>query len=81
MQTASKEAQEKLDQASQQIEQTQKDLEKTIEEARVKADEAADATAKASIWGFVALILGMILTSIAGLLGSNFVADRNEERM
>ncbi len=81
LQTASKEAQEKLDQASQQIEQTQKDLEKTIEEARVKADEAADATAKASIWGFVALILGMILTSIAGLLGSNFVADRNEERM
>lgn len=81
LQTASKEAQEKLDQASQQIEQVQADLDQTIEQARVKADQAADATAKASIWGFVALIIGMIITSIAGLLGSNFVTDRNEERM
>ena len=81
LQTASKEAEQKLNQASVQIEQMQADIEQTIEEARVKADEAADATAKASLWGFVALFLAMLLTSFAGLAGSNFVVDKNEERM
>ena len=81
LQEASTQAQQKIDEASKQIEKAQQELDKQIEESRIKADEAADATAKASMWGFVALLLGMILTSIAGLLGSNFVADRNEERM
>ena len=57
LQTASVEAEQKLNQASVQIEQMQADVEQTIEEARVKADEAADDTAKASMWGFVALLL------------------------
>ena len=78
LQTASVEAEQKLNQASVQIEQMQADVEQTIEEARVKADEAADATAKASILGFVALLLAMLLTSFAGLAGSNFVLDKNE---
>ncbi|MGB6178341.1 hypothetical protein [Carnobacterium sp.] len=81
LQEASTQAQERLDEASNQIEKAQQELDKQIEEARIKADEAADATAKASMWGFVALLLGMILTSVAGLLGSNFVSNRNEERM
>lgn len=81
LQTASKEAQQKLDQASKKVDQAQQQLDQTIKDARKQADEAASATSKASIWGFVALVLGMILTSIAGLLGSNFVTDRNEERM
>ena len=77
LQTASVEAEQKLNQASVQIEQMQADVEQTIEEARVKADEAADDTAKASMWGFVALLLAMLLTSFAGLAGSNFVVDKN----
>ena len=81
LQTASVEAEQKLNQASVQIEQMQADVEQTIEEARVKADETADATAKASMWGFVALLLVMLLTSFAGLAGSNFVVDKNVERM
>ena len=81
LQTASVEAEQKLNQASVQIEQMQADVEQTIEEARVKADEAADDTAKASMWGFVALLLAMLLTSFAGLAGSNFVVDKNEERI
>lgn len=81
LQTASVEAEQKLNQASVQIEQKQADVEQTIEEARVKADEAADDTAKASMWGFVALLLAMLLTSFAGLAGSNFVVDKNVERM
>lgn len=59
----------------------QADVEQTIQEARVKADEAADATAKASLWGFVTLFLAMLLTSFTGLAGSNFVVGKNEERM
>lgn len=81
LQTASEETQQMLNEASERINQAQEEVEQTIEEARIKAEEAADATAKASIWGFIALVLGMILTSILGLLGSNFVSDRNEERM
>ena len=81
LQTASVETEQKLNQASVQIEQMQADAEQTIEEARVKADEAADDTAKASMWGFVALLLAMLLTSFAGLAGSNFVVDKNVERM
>lgn len=81
LQTASEEAQQMLNEASERIMQVQVEVEQTIEEARVQADEAADTTAKASGWGFVALVLGMILTAGAGLLGSNFVQGRNEERM
>ena len=81
LQTASKEAEQKLNQASIQIEKVQEDVEKNIEQARIKADEAADATAKASLWGFVALFLAMLLTSFTGLAGSNFVVDKNEEKM
>lgn len=81
LQSASQEAQEKLDQASQEIDKAQQDLDEAIQKARVKADKAADEVSKGSIWGFVALLLGLILTSIAGLLGSNFVSGRNEERM
>lgn len=80
-QSASKEAETKLNQASQSIEEAQQKIDQTIEEARVKAEEASKATAKASIWGFIALLLGMIVTSLAGLWGSNFVRKRNEERM
>ena len=81
LQNASKEAQVKLDQASQELEKAQQELDQKIKEARVKADQAADATAKASIWGFVALILGMIITSAAGLWGSNVVRGHDEEKL
>ncbi|MEG0288780.1 MAG: hypothetical protein RR725_03945 [Carnobacterium sp.] len=80
-QSASKEAETKINQASQSIEEAQQKIDQTIEEARVKAEEASDATAKASIWGFVALLLGMIVTSLSGLWGSNFVRGHNEEKM
>lgn len=81
LQTASEEAQQMLNETSERITQVQVEVEQTIEEARVQADEAADATAKASVWGFIGLILGMILTAGTGLFGSNYVHDRNEERM
>ena len=41
--------------------------------------QSQNATAKASIWGFVAMVLGMIITSLAGLWGSNLVKDPQRE--
>ncbi|SFH88504.1 hypothetical protein [Pisciglobus halotolerans] len=81
LQSASEEAQTQLNRAEQGIDEAQQKLDQTVKEARVKADQASDTTAKASIWGFVALLLGMILTSLAGLWGSRFVRGRNEEKM
>lgn len=81
LQTASQQAQEAIDGASQQIQEAKQQIDQTIEEARIQAEKAADATAKASLWAFVGLVLALILTTISGILGSNFVGARNEEIM
>ena len=47
----------------------------------MQAEKAADATAKASIWAFIGLVIALILTTISGIWGSNFVGARNEEIM
>ncbi len=79
LQTASAKAEEELQMVSQRIEEAQVEIDQTIAEARVQAEEAADATAKASIWGFVALVLGMVITSLAGYWASNVAMDLDEE--
>lgn len=81
LQSASQNAQQLLDQVSQGIQEAQETIDQTIQDARVAAEQAADATSRASIWAFIALILGMILTTIAGIWGSNFVGARAEEIM
>lgn len=81
LQTASVEAEQELQMVSQRIDQAQVQLDQTIEEARIQAEEAADATAKASMWGFVALVLGMLITSFAGYWASNLATDLDEETM
>ncbi len=74
LQTASTEA-------SQRIEETKQQIDQTIEDARVQAEKAANATAKASVFAFIGLVIAMVLTTIAGVWGSNFVRVRNEETM
>jgi hypothetical protein len=78
LKTATDEAQKQIDTARTNLEQAKDDLKETIDDARKTADNAADATAKASIWGFVAMIIGLIITSLAGLWGANLV--KNPER-
>ncbi|MEC3942752.1 hypothetical protein VOF78_14505, partial [Enterococcus mundtii] len=51
LKTASDQTQEQIDNARNNLETAKEDLKQTIEDARKSADEAADATAKASIWG------------------------------
>lgn len=81
LQTASTQAQESINKASQSIDEAKAQIDQTIKDARVQADKAADATAKASIWAFIGLALALVLTTISGIWGSNFVGVRDEEIM
>ena len=81
LQSASESAQDLINQAADGIEEAQQQIDQAIEDARVAAEDAANATSKASIWAFIALVLGLILTTISGIWGSNFVGNRAEEIM
>lgn len=81
LQKASTDAQKALDDAAKGIEQAKADLDQAVEDARVAAENASDATAKASIWAFVGLLIGMLLSAGAGMFGSKFVSNHDEEEM
>lgn len=57
------------------MEDAKEELDENIKEARQTAEDTSNTVAKASIWGFVAMVLGMVITSLAGLWGSNLVKD------
>lgn len=80
-QNVSVEAEQELQMVSVRVDQAQAELEQTIEQARVQAEEASAAASKASIWGFVALVLGMLVTSFAGFWASNVATDLDEENV
>ena len=61
------------------IKQAKQDLDETIKDARETADDATNATAKASIWGFIAMVISLVIASYGGLLGANFVKDSRYE--
>ncbi len=50
----------------------------TVEDARQKAGSKW-CNSKASIWGFVAMVLGLVLTSIGGMVGANLVKTADHE--
>ncbi|EOT47622.1 hypothetical protein OMY_00996 [Enterococcus sulfureus ATCC 49903] len=77
LQTASSEAQKQLDMARENVDQLKSEIKDTVEEAKQTADDVSDTTAKASIWGFVAMILGLIITSIAGMFGASLARPRD----
>ena len=79
LQKASDEAQQQIETAQQNLEQAKQDIDQAVKDARKKADEVSDATAKASIWGFVAMVLGLALTSIGGMVGANLVKTADHE--
>ena len=78
LKTASDEAQKQIDTARTNLDKAKDDLKESIDEARQVAEDASNTTAKASIWGFVAMVVGLIITSLSGLLGANLV--KNPER-
>ncbi len=68
---ATTQASEQIQNAQQTLQETSQQLETQIEELRVQTEQATETASKVSIWSFVALILTMILTSIAGIVGSS----------
>ena len=79
LQKASDEAQQQIETAQQNLEQAKQDIDQAVKDARKKADEISDATAKASIWGFIAMVLGLVLTSIGGMVGAHLVKTADHE--
>ncbi|TAA72567.1 hypothetical protein [Planococcus salinarum] len=69
-----------VNQATQQLENAQaaldnasQELETAITDLRQTTEEVTDTAAEISIWGFIALLLTMIATSLAGIWGSSLV--------
>lgn len=62
---------EQIEQASVTLEETSQELEQTVQELRVQTEQATQTASTVSIWSFVALLLTMVLTSVAGITGSN----------
>lgn len=52
----------------------------TLQQAQQAAAQAADATQTGAIWGFVGLLIGAIVASLAGLFGSRNVNNRRTVR-
>ena len=59
--------------ASQAAENAQQEAGQAAEEAAPEAEQAADTAAAGSLWTFAGLLLGAIIASITGLLGSRSV--------
>lgn len=70
---ATTQASEQVENAQAALEDASQELEQTIAELRQSTEEVTQTASTVSIWGFVALLLTMVVTSIAGIFGSSFV--------
>ncbi len=64
------EGREKLDDLQQQIQHAQAEWEEMKKEALVKAEKAANSAAWTSIWTFLALLIGAVLSAYMGRMGA-----------
>lgn len=64
------------------IQNAQTQIQETQEQIRVQAEEASDAASRSSIWAFVGVVLGAIISTVGGTWGVNTARRRiNEERV
>lgn len=70
---ATNEASQQIEDAQVALEDASQELESTIADVRQSTEEATQTASTISIWGFVALLLTMVVTSLAGIFGSSFV--------
>lgn len=70
---ATTEASQQIEDAQVALEDASQELESTIADVRQSTEEATQTASTISIWGFVALLLTMVVTSLAGIFGSSFV--------
>lgn len=73
--TATKETTQQIENAKQTLDETSADLKKTVQDVREQTEQATQTASKVSIWAFVGLLLTLIFTSFAGIVGSR-VATR-----
>ena len=71
LQQASTQAQEQIQNAQTALEDAQQEVKVQVENSRQSTEEVTDSIARASLWGFVALLVAMIVTSLSGLWGSS----------
>lgn len=64
------------------IQNAQTQIQETQEQIRVQAEEVSDAASRSSIWAFVGVVLGAIISTVGGTWGVNTARRRiNEERV
>lgn len=70
---ATTQAQKQIEMAQAQLQQVEQEVDMQVEKIRQSSEEVTNQIAKASLWGFVALLIAMVTTSLAGLWGSRTV--------
>lgn len=68
---AVKQANESIDQLQNKVNQAKDQYAQLKQQAKEKADAAAKSAARISLWSFFALLLGAVVSSVAGLWGVN----------
>ena len=73
LQKASQEAQKQVQNAEKALVEAKANLDQAVQQGRETAEKVSNAASGASIWLFIGLLLGAIITSFAGYLGSEKV--------
>ena len=60
------------------VQDAQDQASEALDNAQQTADEAADAAQTASWWGFIGLLLGAVIASVGGILGTRSVINRRD---
>jgi len=69
---ASKEASNQIDNVRKSIESAKDKVDKGIKNTRETTEDVSNKTSEVSIWGFIFMVIGLIITSFGGLIGSNY---------
>lgn len=72
MRKASKEASNQIDNVRKSIESAKDKVDKGIKNTRETTEDVSNKTSEVSIWGFIFMVIGLIITSFGGLIGSNY---------
>lgn len=70
---ATDQAAQRIDNAQTALENASQQLETAVADLRQTTEQVTQTAAEISIWGFVALLLTMIATTLAGIWGSSLV--------
>ncbi|MDT2813709.1 methyl-accepting chemotaxis protein [Vagococcus carniphilus] len=69
---ASKETANQIDKMRESIENSKEKIDESIKNTREITEDMSNTTSQASIWGFIIMVVGLVVTSLGGVLGSNY---------